>query len=170
MKKSFILIALSFLAAACFCETKFPQTREGNTHILSNTDLKKLQSEPVNKYTTDSLYKEYDALRKSCGKDSELFEKKCSQEFADRAIKISGYIKKVKKNVLGEYIVDLGTTKLLAWDIGVVYPRKTADDVIAKILSLKEGDYFEAVVYTRETYMYVDMPVWNDNGSYRPFK
>ena len=34
-------------------------------------------------------------------------------------------------------------------------------------MTLKQGDYFEAIVITRDTYMYVDIPVWNSNGIYR---
>ena len=39
--------------------------------------------------------------------------------------------------------------------------------MLNELMMLKEGDYFEAVVMTRTNDLYVDVPVWDSNGTYR---
>lgn len=167
MKKSLLLIAGILAGFFAFAELKYSQTIDGNTHILARKDLEALNSEVSLKYTADSLYKEYDDLRKACGKNDLLFDQKREGEFAGRPVRLSGYVKKVKKTFFDEYIIELSTSKLLSWNISVVYPKRMADDEIKKITSYKEGDFFEALVFTRSTYLYVDVPVWNQNGVYK---
>lgn len=168
MKKRFLFAILSFtfLVPLCFSES-FSITIDGNAHIFSYNDLKKIHGFNVDKYSANELFRAYESLRNSCGNNELLFDQKRKTEFANQLIKISGYVKQVRKSILDEYIVELGTTDTWAWDIGVVYPKRISSAMINELMNLRQGDYFEALAITRETYMYVDIPVWNSNGTYR---
>lgn len=162
---------LGFFVLSFFISTVFPESfslmLDGNAHIFSYNDLKKLHEMNPYKYSANSLYIAYENLRESCGNNELLFDQKRETEFANQLIIISGYVKQVRKSILDEYIVELGTTEIGAWDIGVVYPKRISQNMINELMTYKQGDYFEAVAITRNSYMYVDIPVWNQNGVYR---
>ena len=83
-------------------------------------------------------------------------------------IVIYGYINQVRKSILDEYIVELSVNVDWAvFNISVVYPKKISPAMKEELMYLKRGDYFQALVFTRSTYAYVDVPVWNSNGTYR---
>lgn len=165
MKKSVLFFAMLLL----FCSFNFAQSfwLDGNAHIFSYNDFKKVHEMNVDIYSPNDLYRVYENLRTECGNNELLFDQKCETEFANKLIRISGRVKQVRKSILDEYIVELGTTELFAWDIGVVYPKRISNAMINELMTLKAGDYFEANVITRSSYFYVDIPVWNSNGTYR---
>lgn len=142
-------------------------TLYGNAHVLSYSDLKSLHELSIGYTSADDLYKDYSNLRKSCGDNEILFEEKTKTDFANKLIKISGRVSKVRKSILDEYIVELETNELWAWNVGVVYPQKISQTMKNELMQLCSGDYFECLAITRNTYMYVDVPVWNQNGIYR---
>ena len=168
MKKKFFSIFFSFacLIACCFADS-FTATLDGNAHIFSYTDFKKIYNFTVDTYSANELYRSYKRLQEACGNNELLFDQKRKTEFANQLIKISGYVKRVRKSILDEYIVELGTTATWSWDIGVVYPKRISSAMINELMNLRQGDYFEALAITRDTYLYVDIPVWNSNGTYR---
>ncbi len=154
--------AVSVLAMVCILN--WMETR---IFFLIN-DLKTLHESKstIHSYSANGLYREYDRLRESCGNNELLFEQKKETAFAHAVIVLSGYVSQVRKSFFNEYIVELETTESLA-DIGVVYPEKISAAMLSDLMNLKRGDYFEAIVITRSTYLYVDVPVWNQNGVYR---
>lgn len=161
-----IFIIFYIFTLYSFAET-FSMTLDGNAHILSYNDLKRFLSMNLTTYTANGLYRSYESLGNSCGNNKLLFDEKCETEFANNLIKLTGYVKEVRRSILDEYIVELGTTETFSWDIGVVYPKRISQAMKSELMKLREGDYFEAAVITRNTYMYVDVPVWNSNGIYR---
>lgn len=165
------LLLLTFIVYGCLScyAQQLVFTLYGNAHIFSYNDLKKIyeSKSSLGKYSANALYLDYDNLRNACGNNELLFDQKRETEFANRIIVISGYVKRVRKSFLDEYIVELGTTETWAFDIGVVYPKRISNAMINELLTLKAGDYFEAFAVTRNIYMYVDVPVWNSNGTYR---
>ena len=163
-KKFFLILFLSFIIFASYTQSF---RLDGNAHVFSYNDLKQILSTEPASFSANEFYRSYDNLRNSCGNNDLLFEEKCKTEFANRLIKISGRVKQIRKSILGEYIVELGTTETWAWNIGVVYPEKISQAMKSELMKLREGDYFEAIVITRSTYLYVDVPVWNSNGTYR---
>lgn len=165
-EKVLLLTFIIYGCLSCYAQ-QFVITLDGNAHILSYNDLKIIHESKIKKYSANALYLDYDNLRNSCGNNELLFDQKRETEFANRIIVISGYVKQVRKSFLDEYIVELGTTETWAFDIGVVYPKRISNAMINELLTLKAGDYFEAFAITRNTYMYVDVPVWNSNGAYR---
>lgn len=168
MKKKLLLVfsVFTYFITCCFADS-FSLTLDGNAHIFSYNDFKKIYSYNVDKYSANELFRAYERLLDSCGNNELLFDQKCETDFANQLIKISGYVKQVRKSILDEYIVVLGTTDTWAWDIGVVYPKRISSAMINELMTLKQGDYFEALAITRNTYLYVDVPVWNSNGTYR---
>lgn len=168
MKKKYLGIFIIFyiFTLYAFAET-CTSTLDGNAHILSYSDLKRALSTNLTIYTANELYRAYESLRISCGNNELLFDEKRETEFANKLIKLTGYVKEVRRSILNEYIVELGTTETFSWNIGVVYPKRISQAMKSELMKLREGDYFEAVVITRNTYMYVDVPVWNSNGIYR---
>lgn len=169
MKGKFFLLAfIIYGCLSCYAQ-QFASTLDGNAHIFSYNDLKKIyeSKSSIKKYSANALYRDYDNLRNSCGNNELLFDQKRETEFANRIIIISGYVKQVRKSFLDEYIVELDTTETWAFDIGVVYPKRISNAMLNELLTLKAGDYFETIAVTRNTYMYVDVPVWNSNGTYR---
>lgn len=164
-KKYFIFFAVLFLNFCCY---GFDCTLIGNAHIFSYNDFKIIYENPSTKnFSANELYKWYDNLRKSCGNNELLFDEKLKTDFANSVIKISGRVKQVRKSILDEYIVELETTESWAWDINVVYPENISQSMKSELMKLRQGDYFEALAITRNSYMYVDVPVWNQNGVYR---
>lgn len=167
MKKLFAVFAAVLLCSLCFGDgMRFKL--DGNAHIFSYNDLKTLHESKstIHSYSANGLYRAYDRLRESCGNNELLFEQKKETAFAHAVIVLSGYVSQVRKSFFNEYIVELETTESLA-DIGVVYPEKISAAMLSDLMNLKRGDYFEAIVITRSTYLYVDVPVWNQNGVYR---
>ena len=167
MKKRF----LGIIIVNIFCFLLFPEsfslTLDGNAHIFSYNDLKRLHEMNPAKYSADGLYRSYDNLRKSCGNNEILFDEKCKTEFANQLITIIGHVKQVRKSILDEYIVELEANETWAWNVSVVYPKRISQKMKGELMQLRQGDYFEALAITRSTYMYVDVPVWNSNGTYR---
>lgn len=169
MKRRFFLLTfIIYGCLSCYAQ-QFAYTLDGNAHILPYNDLKEIyeSKSSIKKYSANALYLDYNNLRNSCGNNELLFDQKRETEFANRIIIISGYVKQVRKSFLDEYIVELDTTETWAFDIGVVYPKRISNAMLNELLTLKAGDYFETIAVTRNTYMYVDVPVWNSNGTYR---
>lgn len=166
MKKIAVLIMLCFCTCLCFSQP-FSISKDGNACIFSYNALKSLheQKDNIAKYTANELSSWYDRIRDACGNNELLFEQKKETEFANHGIVISGYVYQVRKSILDEYIVELNTSDF--FNVGVVYPKKIPQVMVGKLMNLKRGDYFEAIVCTRSTYLYVDVPVWNQNGVYR---
>ena len=152
--------------SVCFAES-FSFMFDGNAHIFSYNDLKKVLETDWVCVSANDLYKSYKSLRESCGNNKLLLEQKEKTEFSNCLIKIYGKVKQVRKSILDEYIVELYTADSIFYDIGVVYPERISQAMINKLITLKEGDYFEATVVTRRNDRYVDVPVWNFNGVYR---
>lgn len=165
--KAILSVLFILIGTSVFSDDYFSITLDGNAHVFSHSDLKKVLSLNCSDYSANELYRAYDKLRESCGNNELLFDQKRKTEFANQIIKISGYVKQVRKSILDEYIVELENTDTWAWDIGVVYPKRISSAMVNELMTLKQGDYFEAIVITRDTYMYVDIPVWNSNGIYR---
>ena len=161
-----ITLFLLYIGVLCYGQTL---RLDGNAHIFSYDFLKKMHTVLAQTGTTpaDELYKRYKKLRQSCGSNEILFEEKRKTEFANCAMKISGQVHKVRKSIFDEYIVELKTNELGAWNIGVVYPKKISQTMKTELMQLRQGDYFEALILTRDTYLYVDVPVWEQNGVYR---
>lgn len=166
-KKLFFTLAIFASLCSVIIAQSFSFRKVGNAAIFSYNDLKQIHETDWRRYTANDLYRQYDNLRDSCGNNELLFEQRRETEFANRMIKISGTIKQIRRSILSEYIVELGTTEPWAWDIGVVYPERISQAMINELMTLKAGDRFEALVVTRSTYMYVDVPVWDQNGVYR---
>lgn len=167
MKKKIVTIIVMLLFIPFVFADTFSFRLDGNVHILSYNNLKKIHELDVANYSANELYQAYNKLRDSCGNNELLFDQKRKTEFANQLIRISGYVKQVRKSILDEYIVELETTVIGAWNIGVVYPEKISSAMINELMTIKQGDYFEALIITRDTYMYVDVPVWDSNGTYR---
>lgn len=165
MKKNGLLVFFT-LFLNFFCHG-FPCTLDGNVHVFAYNDLKTLHNIVVKKVSATELYQDYESLRQSCGRNEILFEEKIRTIFANRILKISGRVHQVRKSFLDEYIVELETNETWAWNIGVVYPNKISQAMKNELMQLRQGDYFEALATTRNTYLYVDVPVWNQNGVYR---
>lgn len=166
MKTKYYVVSLLVLFIGYICHG-LEYRLYGNTHVLSYNDLKTLHELSINYTSADDLYKEYSNLKKSCGDNEILFEEKTKTDFANKLIKITGRVSKVRKSILDEYIVELETNELWAWNIGVVYPQGISQAMKNELMQLYSGDYFESLAITRSTYMYVDVPVWNQNGVYR---
>ena len=163
-KTVFVLVlitAVSFFAA--------PQSfrLDGNAHIFSYNDLKSILAKDHAHYTANELYRSYQSLRESCGSNSLLLEQKEKNEFANQAIRISGTVARVRRSFFDEYIVELNTSDAWGYDVGVVYPKKISAAMVRELIALQEGQHFECVVITRKNSMFVDVPVWNQNGVYR---
>ena len=161
-----VFVLLCTITISAFAES-FSITLDGNAHIFSYNDLKKILSMNCAIYTANELYRSYENLRNSCGNNKLLLEQKEKNEFANQLIKISGKVKQVRKSILDEYIVELYTSDSIFYDIGVVYPKRISQKMINELMTYKQGDYFQATVLTRRNDMYVDVPVWNSNGTYR---
>lgn len=52
-------------------------------------------------------------------------------------------------------------------NVSVVFPKRISSAMINELMQIKKGDYFESIAFTRTTSAYVDVPVWNSNGTYR---
>ena len=167
MKKNSLFFIFFVISIASIIAESISIDVYGNAHVLSHNDLKNVLSRNWTLFTANNLYRGYENLRNSCGNNELLFEKKKETDFANNIIRISGNVKRVRKSVLNEYIVELYTPDSMLADIGVVYPKLISQAMINELMNYKQGDYFEAVVITRSTYLYVDVPVWNQNGVYR---
>ncbi len=167
MKKSIMFFTMLLVLCSFTFAESLSFMLDGNAHVFSYNNFKKVHKMNTTKYSANSLYLEYDNLRTVCGNNELLFDQKRKTEFANQLITISGYVTQVRKSIYGEYIVELKTTKSLFSDIGVVYPKRISNAMLNELMTLKAGDYFEAIAITRDTCMYVDIPVWNSNGTYR---
>lgn len=166
MKKILVLIALCFCGYLCFSES-LEGSLVGNAHIFSYNTLKRIHEQKNNmpEYSANGLIQWYNRVKDSCGNNELLFEQKKETEFANKGIVITGYVYQVRKSFFDEYIVELDTSD--SFYVGVVYPKKISQAMVSELMNLKQGDYFKAIVCTRSTCRYVDVPVWDQNGVYR---
>lgn len=166
-------VILHFFVICFFVFSVFPDSKEsisftldGNAHIFSYNDLRKVLSANCDTYSATNLYNSYQDLVDSCGNNKLLQEQKEETEFNNTVIRITGRVSKVRKSILDEYIVELTTSGSII-NVGVVYPKRISQKMKNELMSYKQGDYFEAIAITRKTYCYCDIPVWNQNGVYR---
>jgi hypothetical protein len=86
--------------------------------------------------------------------------------FKNSAFIITGRVARVRKGFFDEYIVELDVPDSFS-DISVVYPASISQAKIKDLAALSKGDYFEALVSGRSTYMYVDVLYYKLNGATR---
>jgi hypothetical protein len=84
-------------------------------------------------------------------------------DFANKVFVITGHVARIRKGFFDEYIVELEVRDSFI-DISVVYPKTISQAKINDIAVLQKGDYFEAVVSGRQSYMYVDVLYYKLNG------
>ena len=65
------------------------------------------------------------------------------------------------------FLLVLKCNESLVSDLAVVYPSRISEAMKKELMNLNIGDYFEALVVGRSSWYYVDVPVWNSNGTYR---
>lgn len=107
-------------------------------------------------YTPSELYRLYN-------QNAIKFE----NDFKYKAFKIKGYIARIRRGFLDEYIVELKCSESWVSDLAVVYPSRISEAMKKELMNMNIGDYFEALVVGRDNWFYVDVPVWNSNGTYR---
>ena len=148
MKKRFMLFVLSFYVLTAFA---------GDT-VISRSQLADFleQSKNITGYTPDDLYRYY-----------EQNALKYEHEFNRVAFKIHQYVARVRRGLFNEYIVELRCNESWVSDLSVVYPSRISEAMKQDLMNLNVGDYFEALVVGRSDWYYVDVPVWNSNGTYR---
>ena len=147
----------------------FSLSLNGNAHIVSWQTMSKLHEMKKNGQITslsaDGLYNYFQDLRKSSGGNELLYDKK-REDQVNTLINIYGNVAKVRRSILDEYIVELNTRDAL-FDVCVVFPKNISPAMVEELLSLRQGDSFSAIAFTRSFYTYVDVCVWNNNGVYR---
>lgn len=127
--------------------------------VVSRSQLSDLfeQAKTLEGYTPDELYRIY--------KNNEL---KYENQFYCKVFVIEGRITTVRRSILDEYIVELKCNENWVSDLAIVYPKKISVAMREKLMNLSPGDYYKALVVGRESWYYVDVPVWNaGNGVYR---
>ena len=126
--------------------------------VISRSQLASFleQSKNMTGYTPDDLCKYYD-------QNSLKYE----NDFKHTAFKVRGYVARIRRGFFDEYIVELKCNESWVSDLSVVYPKKISEAMKKELMNLNIGDYFEALVVGRESWYYVDVPVWNSNGVYR---
>lgn len=169
MKKIILAEFLFLFLCSNLFSHQFEVSKIGNVVLCSYSTLKQIHdmADKIPIFSADEHYREYDSLVESCGNNKLLIDKKLEEEFANKLQRICGFVYQVRRSILNEYIVELRTSEAWSWNVKVVYPKQISQAMINELLSLKEGDYFEAIVLTRATYLYVDVPVWNQSGVYR---
>lgn len=147
-KKIFFLFILSFFVLSVFADDI----------VISRTQLADFleQTKNYSGYTPDDLYRDYE-------QNALKFE----NDFKHTAFKIHGYVARIRRGFFDEYIVELKCNESLVSDLAVVYPSRISEAMKKELMNLNIGDYFEALVVGRSSWYYVDVPVWNSNGTYR---
>ena len=172
MKKLVFIFLSLFLCVSSFAEDlSFSIRLDGNAHILAYNDLAKIHKMKNNggleRVSAEQLYDFYDGIYQKYG-DNSLMKEQKQKEAENTLIVIHGYVNLVRKSNLDEYIVELQVQR--DWSIlnvSVVFPKRISPAMINELTQIKKGDYFESLAFTRTSYAYVDVPVWNSNGVYR---
>lgn len=107
-------------------------------------------------YSPDDLYEVYE-------RNAIQYEK----NFAGRAFMVGGYVTKIRRGIMNEYIGELKLTGNPFYDLNVVYPSGISQAKINDLANLNIGDYFKAIVVGRNTDMYVDVLCYRLNGAIR---
>ena len=169
-KKILIFLLIVFSCLSLFAQSMTFQL-DGNAHVFSYNNLAKLhqmkKDGQIQRVSAEQLYDFYDAIYKQYG-DNSLMKEQKQKEAQNSLIVIHGYVNLVRKSILDEYIVELQVQR--EWSImnvSVVFPKRISPAMINELMQLKKGDYFESIAFTRTTSAYVDVPVWNSNGTYR---
>lgn len=174
MKKLCWLFAFLLFAAFCFGENfNFHVQLNGNAHIVSWNTMSKLhqyrKQDMIPTFSAFDLYQYFLNIGTSCAGNDLLYDQKC-EEASNTLIVIYGDVAGVRRSILDEYIVELKVydpDSFFTWDVCVVYPEQISPAMINELMQLKRGDRHSAIAFTRNTYAYVDVCVWNQNGIYR---
>lgn len=147
-KKIFFFLFLSLFILSAFAEDI----------VISRSQLAdfKEQMKTAYGYTPDELYRFYN-------QNAVKFE----NDFKYKAFKIKGYVSRIRRGFFDEYIVELKCNENWVSDLAVVYPSRISEAMKNDLMNLNIGEYFEALVVGRAAWFYVDVPVWNSNGTYR---
>ena len=169
-KKLFTIIFLAFITSTIFSQSMTFQL-DGNAHVFSYNNLAKLhqmkKDGQIERISAEQLYDFYDRIYQQYG-DNSLMKEQKQKEAQNSLIVIYGYVNLVRRSILDEYIVELQVQR--DWSImnvSVVFPKRISSAMINELMQIKKGDYFEALVVGRSSWYYVDVPVWNSNGTYR---
>lgn len=142
-----------------------------NAHMFSYNNLAKLhqmkKDGQIERISAEQLYDFYDRIYQQYG-DNSLMKEQKQKEAQNSLIVIYGYVNLVRRSILDEYIVELQVQR--DWSImnvSVVFSKRISSAMINELMQIKKGDYFESIAFTRTTSTYVDVPVWNSNGTYR---
>ena len=169
-KKLFTIIFLAFITSTIFSQSMTLQL-DGNAHVFSYNNLAKLhqmkKDGQIERISAEQLYDFYDRIYQQYG-DNSLMKEQKQKEAQNSLIVIYGYVNLVRRSILDEYIVELQVQR--DWSImnvSVVFPKRISSAMINELMQIKKGDYFESIAFTRTTSAYVDVPVWNSNGTYR---
>lgn len=169
-KKLFTIIFLAFITSTIFSQSMTFQL-DGDAHVFSYNNLAKLhqmkKDGQIEIISAEQLYDFYDRIYQQYG-DTSLMKEQKQKEAQNSLIVIYGYVNLVRRSILDEYIVELQVQR--DWSImnvSVVFPKRISSAMINELMQIKKGDYFESIAFTRTTSAYVDVPVWNSNGTYR---
>lgn len=169
-RKVVLLVVFTFIVTSVFSQSLSFQLN-GNAHIFSYNDLAKIhqmkKNGEIQRISAEQLYDFYDSIYKQYG-DNSLMKEQKQKEAQNSLIIIYGYVNLVRKSILDEYIVELQVQR--DWSIlnvSIVFPKRISSAMINELMQIKKGDYFESIAFTRTTSAYVDVPVWNSNGTYR---
>lgn len=169
-KKLFTIIFLAFITSTIFSQSMTFQL-DANAHVFSYNNLAKLhqmkKDGQIERISAEQLYDFYDRIYQQYG-DNSLMKEQKQKEAQNSLIVIYGYVNLVRRSILDEYIVELQVQR--DWSImnvSVVFPKRISSAMINELMQIKKGDYFESIAFTRTTSAYVDVPVWNSNGTYR---
>lgn len=169
-RKVVLLVVFTFIVTSVFSQSMSFQL-DGNAHIFSYNDLTKIhqmkKNGEIQRISAEQLYDFYASIYQQYG-DNSLMKEQKQKEAQNSLIVIYGYVNLVRKSILDEYIVELQVQR--DWSImnvSVVFPKRISSAMINELTTIKKGDYFESLAMTRTTSAYVDVPVWNSNGTYR---
>ena len=169
-RKVVLLVVFTFIVTSVFSQSLSFQLN-GNAHIFSYNDLAKIhqmkKNGEIQRISAEQLYDFYDSIYKQYG-DNSLMKEQKQKEAQNSLIIIYGYVNLVRKSILDEYIVELQVQR--DWSIlnvSIVFPKRISSAMINELMQIKKGDYFESIAFTRTTSAYVDVTVWNSNGTYR---
>lgn len=130
---------------------------DGNAHIFQRNDLQSLyqmkKSGKLKVLTPENLY--------------DAYGEKIRTDLKNSVIAIKGYVCNVRTSIYGEYILELYLDRNTPFNVCVVFPKKISQAMLSELKSYHWDDYVEFIVATRDWYQYVDVVVWNSNGTYR---
>ena len=168
-KKLITSVLFTFIIGFVFSQSMTFQL-DGNAHIFSYNNLAKIhqmkKDGEIQRVSAEDLYDFYDEIYKQYG-DNSLMKEQKQKETQNTLIVIYGYVNLVRRSILDEYIVELKCNESWVSDLAVVYPSRISEAMKKELMNLNIGDYFEALVVGRSSWYYVDVPVWNSNGTYR---